>query len=167
MGIENFKAAQRNQAFDALLQKGAIAKILVAGDEYYIPQENMPLLESRAPVSSAARAIAPLDNLLWDRKLIKKLFDFDYTWEVYTPKDKRKYGYYVLPVFYKDRFIARFEPEPYRGGSLRIKSWWWEDGMEITEGMLKSIQKMLEDFCSYLGADGYEQDIPELTSFFA
>ncbi len=163
LGIENFKATERNQAFDALLQKGAITKINVSDDEYFIPSENLSLLESRSPVSSAARAIAPLDNLLWDRKLMKRLFDFDYTWEVYTPKEKRKYGYYVLPVFYKDRFIARFEPEPFRGGTLKIKSWWWEEGVKITEGMKKAVIKMLEDFCSYLGAEGYEKDIPELT----
>ena len=121
LGIENFKAVERNRAFEALLQKKRIVEINVEGERYYIPCENLPLVDSTAPVSSAARAIAPLDNLMWDRKLVKRIFDFDYTWEVYTPKEKRKYGYYVLPVFYKDRFIARFEPEPYRGGRLVVK----------------------------------------------
>lgn len=109
-----------------------------------------------------ARAIAPLDNLMWDRKLIKRIFDFDYTWEVYTPKEKRKYGYYVLPVFYKDRFIARFEPEPYRGGRLKIKTWWWEENVRITEPMKKAVLKMLEDFAGYLGAEEFESDTAHL-----
>ncbi len=163
LGVENFKAAQRNHAFDALLEKGAIKRISISGSDYYLPSENLSILESRAPVSSAAHAIAPLDNLIWDRKLIKKLFDFDYTWEVYTPKDKRKYGYYVLPVFYKDRFIARFEPEPFRSGKLIVKSWWWEKDVKITESMKKAVLKMLDNFCSYLGAERYEASIPELT----
>lgn len=160
LGVENFKAAERNRAFDALLNEEKIVKINVEGDSYYIPSENLPLLESDAPVSSSVRVIAPLDNLMWDRKLIKKLFDFEYTWEVYVPKEKRKYGYYVLPVFYKDRFIARFEPEAYRGGKLVIKSWWWEDDFKVTPGTQKAVFKMLEEFSRYLGAEGFEGSLP-------
>ncbi len=160
LGVENFRAAERNHAFETLINKEKITKISVEGDAYYIPSENLPLLDSAVPVSNAARAIAPLDNLMWDRKLVKRIFDFDYTWEVYTPKEKRKYGYYVLPVFYKDRFIARFEPEPYRGGKLQIKSWWWEENIKITDSMKKAVYKMLEEFSDYLGADGFEAEIP-------
>ena len=67
-----------------------------------------------------ARFIAPLDNLLWDRKMLEMLFGFSYRWEVYTPVAKRKFGYYVLPVLYNDRFVARFEAEPVReAGAFR------------------------------------------------
>ncbi|MBQ4159267.1 MAG: YcaQ family DNA glycosylase [Clostridia bacterium] len=162
LGVENYKAEERRCAFGSLSQKGKILKINVEGDDYYIPAENLPLMDSSAPVSPLARAIAPLDNLMWDRKLIKRIFDFDYTWEVYTPKEKRKYGYYVLPVFYKDRFIARFEPEPYRGGRLKIKTWWWEENVRITEPMKKAVLKMLEDFAGYLGAEEFESDTAHL-----
>ncbi len=52
------------------------------------------------------RFLAPLDTLLWDRKAVLYLYDFDYTWEVYKPAEKRRYGYYVLPVMYgSDRFV--------------------------------------------------------------
>ena len=44
------------------------------------------------------RFLAPLDNLLWDRRLVEAIFGFEYRWEVYVPAEKRKYGYYVLPV---------------------------------------------------------------------
>ncbi len=160
LGVENFRAAERSRAFEALLAKEKIIKISVEGDVFYIPSENLPLLDSSAPVSSSARAIAPLDNLMWDRKLIKRIFAFDYTWEVYTPREKRKYGYYVLPVFLKDRFIARFEPEPYRGGKLVIRAWWWEEDVRITDSMKKAVLKMLEAFSNYLGAEGFEARIP-------
>lgn len=160
LGVENFKAAERARAFETLIRKEKIIKINVEGDAYCIPSENLPILETGTAVSSCARAIAPLDNLMWDRKLIKRIFGFDYTWEVYTPKEKRRYGYYVLPVFYKDRFIARFEPEPFRGGKLIIKTWWWEENVRITDAMKKAVLKMLEDFSKYLGAEGFEARIP-------
>ena len=160
LGVENFKAAERARAFETLIRKEKIIKINVEGDAYYIPSENLPILETGTAVSSCARAIAPLDNLMWDRKLIKRIFGFDYTWEVYTPKEKRRYGYYVLPVFYKDRFIARFEPESFRGGKLIIKTWWWEENVRITDAMKKAVLKMLEDFSKYLGAEGFEARIP-------
>ena len=57
-----------------------------------------------------AAIIDPLDKLLWARDLITALFGFQYRWQVYKPVAEREYGYYVLPVLYGDRFIARFEP---------------------------------------------------------
>ena len=78
----------------------------------------------------AATFIGPLDNLIWDRDLIRWLFDFDYTWEVYKPAAQRKYGHYVLPVLYGDRFIARVEPIFDRKARvLTVVNWWWEVGV--------------------------------------
>ena len=61
------------------------------------------------PDKKRCEFIAPLDNLLWDRKLIGAVFDFSYKWEIYTPKQQRRYGYYVLPILYGDRFVGRIE----------------------------------------------------------
>lgn len=54
------------------------------------------------------RFIAPLDNIIWDRKFVKEIFDFEYIWEVYKPEKLRQYGYYVLPILLGDKLIARF-----------------------------------------------------------
>lgn len=156
LGIENFRAPERNKAFEALSAAGVITEISIEGEKYFVPSEYLPMLLSDAPVPRGARVIAPLDNLLWDRKLVKRLFGFEYTWEVYVPREKRKFGYYVLPVFYKDRFIARFEPAPFRGGTLLIRAWWWEKDVHVTKSMLGAIDKMLQRFCAYLGAEGWE-----------
>ena len=106
------------------------------------------------PVREAA-LIAPLDNLLWDRKTLSRIFDFDYRWEVYTPKKKRNYGYYVLPVLYGDNFCARVDPEFDKNTRiLTVRNWWWEDGVKPDREMKDALQRCLEDFLVYLDAEG-------------
>ena len=56
------------------------------------------LLDVDEPIADNVRLLAPLDPLIYDRQLTRKLWGFDYTWEVYTPPAKRKRGYYALPV---------------------------------------------------------------------
>ncbi len=147
----------RNTAIKSLLEKGEIEQVYVGDIKYpfYIRKEDYSLLnEAMISNEGEMKFIAPLDNLLWDRALIKSVFDFDYSWEVYLPVKKRKYGYYVLPVLYKDKFVARFEPEIYRGEKeLRIKDWWWEEGIQVTDEMEASLIKAFERFCRYLGAE--------------
>ena len=57
--------------------------------------------------SPRCEVIAPLDPMLWDRKLIRALFGFAYSWEIYTPAAQRKYGYYVLPLIVGEGFAGR------------------------------------------------------------
>src|SRR4029077_14045132 len=75
--------------------------------------------------------LAPLDPLIWERRLLRDLFGFDYVWEVYVPAPKRQWGYYVLPLLYGDRFVGRIEPRIDRkAGVLRVAGLWWEDGFD-------------------------------------
>ena len=79
---------------------------------------------------------------------------FKYSWEVYTPVVKRRYGYYVLPVLYKNQFVARFEPEKNDGNApLKIKNWWWESDVKITDEMMFAIKDAFLRFSEYLGVE--------------
>lgn len=133
LGINGLKSKQRNDAFYVLLSEGKISEITVEGmkDTLYIATENIELLQvtmNKSIESTYARIIAPLDNLLWDRKLITELFDFEYKWEVYTPIKLRKYGYYVLPVLCDNKFIGRIEMETdKKSKTLIVKNFWAED----------------------------------------
>ncbi len=119
---------------------------------FYVLKKDLNLLEDKEKHSEAA-IIAPLDNLLWDRKLASKIFDFDYKWEVYTPVEERKYGYYVLPIKYKDRFIGRFEPIIDRKSkTLLIQSWWWEKDVTVSQDMIDALTRCFEDFVKFLNA---------------
>ncbi|MCF0149428.1 MAG: winged helix-turn-helix domain-containing protein [Clostridium sp.] len=137
-----------------------LIKIENSKENFYIRKEYIKLLKESTSINeNNVRFLAPLDNIIWDRKLTREIFDFDYTWEVYKPIDKRKYGYYVLPVLYGDKFVARFEPEIHRGkGPLIIKNWWWEEDFKVTNDCLDSIKVELEKFCKYLNADGITKE---------
>ena len=55
------------------------------------------------------KLIAPFGRSEWDRKLLRVLFGFSYTWEIYIPAQRRKLGAYVLPLLYGDSFVERVE----------------------------------------------------------
>lgn len=90
-------------------------KLEDGGPTVYCLNEDQPLLEAcastadAAPVVESPRLLAPLDPLVYDRKLTARLWDFDYTWEVYTPPAKRKRGYYALPVLACDTLVGHVD----------------------------------------------------------
>ena len=149
----------RTKVLQELIAEGELIELSIEGSKeiFYIRKEDEPLLGKPAR-KNVAQFIAPLDNLIWDRGMIQELFDFEYTWEVYTPAAKRKFGYYVLPVLYKNKFIARFEPEPCRGTTpLQIKNWWWEPEIKITDEMIAAIEDAFLRFSKYLGIEMIEE----------
>ena len=159
----------RRQVFEALEKKGVIERIEVPEvDEcFYICGEDAELLHKKPDYDNSIKIMAPLDNLLWDRALIRKVFDFQYTWEVYVPAAKRMYGYYVLPILYRDRFIARMEPVKQKPGNpLAIKNWWWEPDMQNggkPGARLKTaVEKGLKRFAGYLNLDGVDKKVEKL-----
>ena len=114
LGIDDLKAESRSNVFKKLIQEDKIIEILVENisDTFYCLSKDAPLIDrvlSNNNFVGRTEFIAPLDNMLWDRKLIKKIFDFEYKWEIYTPIAERKYGYYVLPVLPGESFIGRIE----------------------------------------------------------
>lgn len=149
----------RTQLINELVDAGELLELQIedSKEKFYIRSEDADLLGKPAR-KNVANFIAPLDNLIWDRGLIEELFDFSYSWEVYTPAAKRKFGYYVLPVLYKNQFVARFEPEPNRGKNpLQIKNWWWEPGVTVNDQMLAAIENAFIRFSNFLGVDMIEE----------
>lgn len=148
--------ARRASAFKELVEMGTLTPVQIGDDgakgwPAYLPTSALPLLEAPAP---APRAIfpGPLDSLLWDRRGVMQLFDFDYVWEVYKPEPQRRWGYYVLPVFYGDRFVARLDGR-LEGGVWKITRWWWEPGVTPMPDLLDALRVAAENFAHYLRAN--------------
>jgi uncharacterized protein YcaQ len=135
-------ASVRAEMVADLLAAGAIVPVVIDGlkGTRYVVADEVSLLDAAErevehgalPGGGAPGVafIAPLDSLVWDRGFLRELYGFDYVWEVYVPEAKRRWGYYVLPLFFGDRFVGRIEPRIERaadgGRVVRIIGLWWE-----------------------------------------
>jgi uncharacterized protein YcaQ len=147
---------QRAQAIAQLAEAGELTVVRV-GEKvwpYYILTSALKLLDKPLPAPRML-FLGPLDSLLWDRKSLSQLFNFDYMWEVYKPESVRKWGYYVLPVFYGDRFVARVDSRLERGVWI-ISRWWWEPGITPDAELLDALRAAVERFLCYLRAESVQ-----------
>jgi uncharacterized protein YcaQ len=97
--------------------------------------------------------LSPFDRLVHDRERAEALFGFRYRLEMYVPKAKREYGYYVLPILRGDRLIGRIEPVFDRKTRvLRVNGVWWEPGVKPA-----SLDRPLRELARFLGAEEVER----------
>ena len=93
---------------------------------------------------------------MWDRKLLGSLFDFDYVWELYVPPHKRRWGWYVLPIVFRDRLVGRIEPRIDAAESaVQVLAAWWEDGFEPrrAEGFVEAMREALGAYLRFAKAN--------------
>jgi uncharacterized protein YcaQ len=146
------EGAERKKCVSELVEEGLLTPIHVGEKKwpYYMLSSSLPLLDAELPELRAI-FLGPLDSILWDRKAIAQLFDFEYLWEVYKPAEQRRWSYYVLPVFYKDRFIARLDSR-LENGVWTISHWWWEEGVTVDDELSCALKVAMQKFVYYLGA---------------
>ncbi len=152
---------RRIQLPEELVSEGALALVRVNGIKmpfYALPQagEGLTLAEKTA-IDHKVRFIAPLDPLVWARNALLRLWDFEYAWEVYKPVAKRRWGYYVLPILYRDRFVARFDGRFDRATkTLHVLAYYEEeDGLSLSHPV---IYAGFQRFLAYL--DGERMTLP-------
>ena len=139
LGID-MNTEQRDAAFEKLEAEGLIQKAAVEGIRFpvYFLTEDLPLVDAvlsdNIDLTQRLEFLAPLDPMLWDRKLVEAIWDYQYSWEIYTPADKRKYGYYVLPMLYGEKMAGRMEAAADRKAeTLVVKNIWYEPGIRQTK----------------------------------
>jgi len=155
LGIEGLKAANRKVIFQRLFTEEKIIEIKIEGiaDNLFCLTEDRTIIDKvlcNNEFKCRTEFIAPLDNMLWDRKLIKVIFGFDYKWEIYTPIAQRKYGHYVLPVLSGDRFIGRIEiVNDKKLKLLIVKNFWFEDDIINPDKFTGNIQDCIKRFSKF------------------
>jgi uncharacterized protein len=100
---------------------------------------------SSDPVPERATLLSPFDRLVHDRDRAEALFDFHYRLEMYVPKAKREYGYYVLPLLVGDRIVGRAEPLFDRKAKTLSLLGAWGDTSRLDEAM--------DSLAAFLGAE--------------
>ena len=103
------------------------------------------------------RLLNPFDPLIHDRKRMERIFGFDYKIEIWVPKSKRKFGYYVLPILEGDQFIGRIDLKTDRKSEkLNVLGLWWENGIKQTKSRVGNLNKELKSLSKFIGVGKVE-----------
>jgi uncharacterized protein YcaQ len=148
---------------------GRIERVVVQHDgtpmpgTWYVHRDDLPLLErvERGRWEPRAVLLSPFDNLIADRARSELLFDLSYRMEIYVPKDKRRFGYYAMPVLDGDRFVALVDPAMDRAnGRLHLRAVHAEPGVRTTLESGRPVAEAVRDLASWLGATEIQLDGP-------
>jgi uncharacterized protein YcaQ len=146
---------------EELIELGELVPVDVAGvsGKRFVVVDDVELLEAPPEPPPSVAFLSPYDALVWDRRLLGSLFDFDYAWELYVPPEKRRWGWYVLPIVFRDRLVGRIEPRIERDeGAVQVLAAWWEDRFELRRaaGFVDAMREALRAYLRFAKADRIE-----------
>ncbi len=127
------ESAERRRMLHQLVREGEVVECAVEGSSraWFALRDDLPALGAAADGRQPSRGttlLSPFDSFLWDRARVAELFGFNYRIEVYTPGDKRRFGYYTLPIFHDGQLIGRLDPKTHREvGRLELRNVHLED----------------------------------------
>jgi uncharacterized protein YcaQ len=160
------------QALNQFVKEGLIEQVQIVDDSgiwpgaWYIHRDRIPILNRIEQGNWEPRTalLSPFDNLICHRERTEELFDFHFRIEIYVPKAKRQYGYYVLPILYGDKLIGRVDPKMDRKkNKLTINTIYAEVDAPLTKSSGRAVADVLEDLAGFLGTEKIELDgkVPE------
>ena len=149
---------QRNELRKELLELGALVPVDVEGvrGKRLVVADELALLQSPPEPAPTVAFIAPFDSFLWDTALLASMFDFEFVWEGFFPADKRRFGWYVLPILFGDRLVGRIEPQIERDECrVQVLNVWWEDGFapRRADGFVEAMREALRAYLSFAGLE--------------
>jgi uncharacterized protein YcaQ len=158
---------------EEMAAEGLLLPVEVEGfdDPAYVHPDRYRLLEEAAAgrgEPTLTTLLSPFDPLVWDRGRARRLFDFDYTIECYTPASKRRYGYFTLPILHRGRLVGRLDPKAHRAqGVFEVKALHLEPGVEINENLVTELANSLRRLAAWHGTPDLvvrRSDPPELAA---
>ena len=135
--------ARLRPTVDALADEGLVRRLAVedGGPDVLVAADAE--LDPQAP--TAAVLLSPFDNLLWDRPFARRVLGFDHLIEVYKKEHERRYGYYVLPLLWRDRIVGRADLKSERTeGALVLKAFHRETGVRASSALDDALDRALD-----------------------
>ena len=152
-----FRTTDVKPMLKQLIETGQVIEVQVQGWEKTGFAPASLDLEQRFDIGERqVRLLSPFDPVTWRRDRALRLYDFDYRIEIYTPEAKRKYGYYTLPILYKDRLVGRVDLKNDRKAkSLNVLSLWHEPWVSKAElkAITPELVKELKLAANWVGAE--------------
>ena len=146
---------QKRAGFDALLRgwvaEGRAVQVQVEGWDApaYIHRDNLALLEN-PPTPTLTTLLSPFDSLIWDRERTLAFWGFEYKIECYTPAAKRRYGYFTLPILWRDTLVGRVDAKAERkAGIFRVFALHLEPGVPPVDELFADIARALRECAAW------------------
>jgi uncharacterized protein YcaQ len=131
------------QTVEGLVADGLVERLQV--DDDAAPVIAPAGVELDLPAGSTAVLLSPFDNLLWHRPFTRRVLGFDHLIEVYKPEPQRRYGYYVLPLLWRDRIVGRADLKSVRAtGTLVVKAFHREPGVRASGALEDALDRALD-----------------------
>lgn len=149
------RSAMKNLVAEKLSQKRLIPLQISSGETFLLTPETLGCRQPAAP--ARLQILSPFDNAVIQRERLAALFDFDYRIECYVPAAKRQYGYFALPLLYRDVFVGRMDCKAHRARKvLEIKSLQLTPDGCGAEELIDALAKALNDFLPFQGCAAIE-----------
>jgi len=146
---------------EELVTDGELVPVEIEGvkGKRFVLRDELGLLEAPPDPPPSVAFLPPFDALVWDRPLLGSLFGFEYVWELFFPPEKRRWGWYVLPLLFRDRFVGRIEPRiDHATARVEVLGLWWEEGFtpRRVEGFVDAMRDALRAYLRFAGANRLE-----------
>lgn len=157
---------------EELVAEGVLISIRIDGaskqwsGNWYLHRDDVSLLEGieKGDFEPRTTLLSPFDNLICDRAYTELAFDFYFRIEIYVPKPKRQYGYFVMPILHGDQLIGRIDPLMNRKtGTLMINNVYAEPNAHVNASTGRAVAASIADLAHFLEAEriDYAGQIPE------
>lgn len=152
------KRVAPKKLLETLVQQEEISQVNIDGleGEFYVHQSlaaELALAEQGKLRSSVTSLLSPFDPVVWDRRRALELFDFDYRLECYTPKEKRQYGYFTLPLLQRGELIGRVDAKMHRKqGLFEVISFHLEPKTKLNKQRCQDIRQAITRTAKWHGA---------------
>jgi uncharacterized protein YcaQ len=146
-----------------LEREGRVVRVAVEGlpGEWFVHAERLPLLDE--PFEPRTTLLSPFDHLIYERARTQLLFGFRFKLEIYVPKEKREFGFFVLPILHGDRLIGRIDPLIDRkAGVLNVNAVHAEADAPRDAATGRAIAGAVRELAEFLGATeiAYPREVP-------